>query len=248
MKLMLMPALKKPVKSQKKIRANLPVRNKYYMKRLFSYGLIASVLLASAVYAVEPTNLHSLKVKVANYHDSGEYDKDLQKAMAGAMDYLKRRVAQSTDHSKMAIVLDIDETSLSNFKSMKRLDFGGTLDEIRADEDAGQDPAIEPTLKLYQFAKANNAAVFFITGRFEEERDLTVKNLEKEGFVKWDKLILRDGKYRKVSASEYKTAMRKKLEEEGYDIVLNIGDQQSDLAGGYADKTVKLPNPYYFIP
>jgi len=31
-------------------------------------------------------------------------------------------------------------------------------------------------------------------------------------------------------------------------IVLNIGDQQSDLVGGHADKAFKLPNPYYLIP
>jgi hypothetical protein len=30
--------------------------------------------------------------------------------------------------------------------------------------------------------------------------------------------------------------------------VVNIGDQFSDLAGGFAERVFKLPNPYYFIP
>jgi hypothetical protein len=46
----------------------------------------------------------------------------------------------------------------------------------------------------------------------------------------------------------YKTATRKHIESLGYEIVANFGDQYSDLEGGYADKTFKLPNPTYFLP
>ncbi len=46
----------------------------------------------------------------------------------------------------------------------------------------------------------------------------------------------------------YKTAMRKKITEQGYDIVLSMGDQYSDLVGGYDDAMFKVPNPYYYIP
>ncbi len=34
----------------------------------------------------------------------------------------------------------------------------------------------------------------------------------------------------------------------GYDIVANFGDQFSDLNGGFADRTFKMPNPMYFLP
>ena len=34
----------------------------------------------------------------------------------------------------------------------------------------------------------------------------------------------------------------------GYDIVANFGDQFSDLNGGFADSTYKIPNPMYFLP
>jgi len=46
----------------------------------------------------------------------------------------------------------------------------------------------------------------------------------------------------------YKTGARKDLEKKGARIVLNVGDQQSDLSGGHAKYTVKLPNPMYFTP
>jgi hypothetical protein len=46
---------------------------------------------------------------------------------------------------------------------------------------------------------------------------------------------------------QYKSGTRKHIESLGYDIVANFGDQYSDLDGGYADKTFKLPNPTYFV-
>ena len=46
----------------------------------------------------------------------------------------------------------------------------------------------------------------------------------------------------------YKSATRGYVESLGYDIVGNFGDQFSDLIGGHADRTFKLPNPNYFLP
>ncbi|RDI41505.1 HAD family acid phosphatase [Aquicella lusitana] len=219
------------------------------MKKILPLALVLSVSFGSMIaMAKEPTNLAVVKQGLVRYHDSGQYDKDIDHVIKEATRYLKIRLAQPRDDKKPAIVLDIDETSLSNYPDMVKLNFGGTLEEIQQAEDQGSDPVIQPTLKLYQFAKANKVAVFFITGRKEEERAVTEANLKKAGYTDWNGLILRDGEYKNKPAAEYKTVMRKKLEEEGYDIVLNIGDQRSDLEGGYADKTFKLPNPYYFIP
>ena len=52
----------------------------------------------------------------------------------------------------------------------------------------------------------------------------------------------------KCTTVEYKAGTRKHIEDLGYDIVLNVGDQWSDLQGGYADRTLKLPNPTYYLP
>jgi hypothetical protein len=46
---------------------------------------------------------------------------------------------------------------------------------------------------------------------------------------------------------QYKSGTREHIESLGYDIVANFGDQYSDLDGGYADKTFKVPNPTYFV-
>ena len=34
----------------------------------------------------------------------------------------------------------------------------------------------------------------------------------------------------------------------GFTIILSVGDQESDLKGGYAERTFKLPNPVYYLP
>ena len=52
----------------------------------------------------------------------------------------------------------------------------------------------------------------------------------------------------KCSTVEYKAATRKHIQDSGETIVLNIGDQYSDLQGGYSMYTAKLPNPTYYLP
>jgi HAD superfamily, subfamily IIIB (Acid phosphatase) len=46
----------------------------------------------------------------------------------------------------------------------------------------------------------------------------------------------------------YKSATRAHIESVGYHIVASFGDQFSDLSGGFADRTFKMPNPNYFLP
>jgi predicted secreted acid phosphatase len=47
---------------------------------------------------------------------------------------------------------------------------------------------------------------------------------------------------------QYKSGTRAYIESQGYDIVADLGDQFSDLEGGFADKTFKMPNPNYYLP
>jgi hypothetical protein len=55
--------------------------------------------------------------------------------------------------------------------------------------------------------------------------------------------------YKGQSAVMYKSNIRKQLEDEGYRIWGNVGDQWSDLQGNSSgNRTFKLPNPMYFVP
>jgi acid phosphatase len=208
-------------------------------------------MTSSTIWADEPPNLDQIKQKLIQYHDSGQYKKDVQAVVERATAYLKKRVKENQqldNPQQLAVVFDIDDTVLSNYAHIKELNFGGRLQTIKKFEAKGTDPAIEPTLKLYKLARDHDVAVFFVTGRNERHRQVTIENLKKAGFTEWAGLYLKPNDYKPKSASKYKRAIRKKIEDQGYEIIMNIGDQPSDLKGGYADKNFKLPNPFYRIP
>ncbi len=52
-----------------------------------------------------------------------------------------------------------------------------------------------------------------------------------------------------MATVEYKSEERKKIVDAGYRIVMSMGDQWSDLNGEpKAEISVKLPNPFYYLP
>jgi acid phosphatase len=99
--------------------------------------------------------------------------------------------------------------------------------------------AVAPTLAVLRVAQAAHIAVFFITGRDETVRAAAEKNLRQAGYDSWVRLIMRP--------AHSKAPQRARIESEGYTIIANIGDQPSDLAGGHAEKTFLIPNPFYRI-
>jgi predicted secreted acid phosphatase len=196
------------------------------------------------------------------YACSGAYESDMSKVTAAAQAYVATRAAQV---SKPALVLDIDETSLTNLPQMLADDFGyvekGSCDHLPMGPCGFKDwtekhfaKAIGQTLALYRTAKAHGVAVFFITGRTlttEQDQDAyykhTAENLTKAGYVGWDGPILRRPSTKNLSAAGYKSGEREKIAAT-HTIIVNVGDQQSDLDGGYAERAYKLPNPFYYLP
>jgi len=148
---------------------------------------------------------------------------------------------------KLAIVLDIDETSLSNYSALAATSFKGATAALTTSLFAATSPAIDPTLELFDDARSQKVSVFFITGRpdLQVVRDRTEENLTSAGYSGWKELVLKPSDA--PGTRDYKSAARAAIEDDGYRIVLNVGDQDSDLKGGYADKAYKLPNPFYFI-
>lgn len=213
-----------------------------------------------SVAACKPVNLGEYKIDLTRYEQSGQYEHDVAAAVGPAAAYL----AQQAKHKgKPAIVLDIDETSLSNWPVIKADDFGfipqgpcdlspdgrpngacGWMDWISQ----ARDKPILPTLALYRQARKEGMAVFFITGRPGKLREATERNLRAAGYDHWNALIMKTGGYRTESVINFKSTARSKIEQQGYTIVVNMGDQESDLTGGFAERTFKIPNPFYYIP
>jgi acid phosphatase len=244
--------------------------------RCFGAGAVSFVLLAwSPAFADTPAgcgaspaqvawsasaqtgNLTLFKQQLVRYRCT-RYDADLALVDRDAEAWIERRAPHVT---RPALVLDIDETSLSNWSVMYHNDFAYfrsgdcDLNALRACGQAAWEkseaaPAIAPTLALFNAAKAHGIAVFFVTGRREnaEESAATEDNLRKAGYDGWAGIFMRPPESHEASIAIYKSTARAKIEAQGYHIIANVGDQQSDLALGHAERTFKLPNPFYYLP
>ena len=191
----------------------------------------------------EPRNLSLCKEAVKAYVTSKQYMEDISAITSEAEKYIAGHINTS---KRNAIVLDIDDTSLSNLKYELEMDFGYTSSTWSEWRQTSQAPPILPTLKLYDWAKSRKIALFFVTGTTEDLREAVKTNLLNAGYVSWDSLYMRPVKNHE-KAAVYKPRIRKEITERGYYIIASIGDQESDLVGGYVEKTFKLPNPMYFV-
>jgi predicted secreted acid phosphatase len=204
----------------------------------------------------QPANVGDAGTAARSYHDSGAYQRDLQIVANHAASWIESRAANA---QRPALVLDIDETALSNWEIIKRDDFGrpiaGPADIASAGpwgwaawDQLARDPAIEPTLEVYRTARSANVAVFFITGRPESQRVATERNLRAAGYKDYAKLFMVPNGAHFASAVDFKTPVRIEIERMGYTIIANMGDQPSDLLGGHAEKKFLLPDPFYRVP
>ena len=181
------------------------------------------------------------------YGKSESYPASTTDTAEAAQAWLSERVAARKPDEKLAMVLDVDETTLNNFQQLEGSGFCYEPAAWDVWVKEGSPPSVPGVKPLYDYARSNDVAVVFITGRKEPQRADTERALKAAGFDGWQELILRNEEERKVTAAEYKSARRAKLESEGFTVVLTLGDQQSDLAGGHAEKTILMPNPFYHV-
>lgn len=210
--------------------------------------IVPSLFLHLSCSYAEPANLSLVKQEVKNYHDSGLYAQELAHEIAEAQQFIIDKAKHNTTKARLALVLDIDETSLSNYTKMAEHDFVTTREQLHEEILAANSPAIKPMLNLYNDAIKHGVKVFFITGRNESERAATQQNLNNAGFDNWAGLYLRPDNYKKPSIVPFKSQTRALIAQQGYTIIASIGDQDSDITGGYAEKGFKLPNPFYHLP
>jgi acid phosphatase len=203
----------------------------------------------------EPANVGLNKLAAVKYHDSGAYMADFARAAAPASDWLKQRAPQV---SRPALVLDIDDTALTNWPVIVANDFGrfATGPCLLPDGPCGwaawdlrgQDAPLEPTLDVFRTARSLGVTVFFISGRPESQRAATERNLKAVGYEAYAHVYLTPDGAHYTTLVEFKAPTRRQIAALGYTIIANMGDQLSDLDGGFSERTYKLPNPFYYIP
>jgi len=163
-------------------------------------------------------------------------------------------------HGTKAIVLDIDDTTLNTYSYEIYSNFVFNPTTNAAFVNAGVFPAVFGMPDLVQQAQAEGYTIFFLTGRPISQFAPTKGNLVAVGYpdVPDSQVYLKDLTAPWLSScatstpvcttTQYKSLTRQHIESLGYDIVANFGDQFSDLNGGFADRTFKIPNPMYFLP
>jgi predicted secreted acid phosphatase len=207
--------------------------------------LVAWMWAASGLAATasrEPANLDALKQEIQVYVDSGRYQQDIAAVAGEARVWLERRAAQGG--KRLAVVFDLDETLISNWSHMQEMGFAYVPAAWTAWVRSARGTAIEPVREVYRLARRLGVEVVFLTGRLERDRIGTKENLRAIGCGDYLALVCKaDGAAQ--TTEKFKTEARQKLESQGYVIIANLGDQDSDLAGGHAERAFKLPNPFY---
>ncbi|HYC71678.1 MAG TPA: HAD family acid phosphatase [Opitutaceae bacterium] len=202
---------------------------------------------APAAAVAEPPNLWVLKQELIAYADSGDYERGLAAVAQEARRWIEHRAAAGpapAGAGRLAIVLDLDETLLSNLPHMRRQDFGYVPSAWDAWVAESSAPAIKPVADVYRAARRHGVAVFYLTGRRAHQQGVTEENLRRLGLADHAGLHCKPDDFAGTTES-FKTGVRRRLTAEGWIIIANIGDQHSDLTGGHAERIFKLPNPYY---
>jgi predicted secreted acid phosphatase len=192
--------------------------------------------------------------------------------------WLSAQAKSKKPPAKRAIVLDVDDTTLAtwNYEIFSNWAFNPATNATFVTDQ--RFPAVPGMVALADQAAQQGYAIFFLTGRPATQEAATLGNLTSDGVGEDARYPApttlsngEDGLFTKPAVADYpdylktacateitagascttihyKSATRAHIESLGYDIVANLGDQFSDLTGGSADRTFKLPNPNYFLP
>jgi predicted secreted acid phosphatase len=204
------------------------------------------------------TQLHQFGSDSAYAHET--------EGIAGKAGHFLARQAHKKHHGQKAILFDIDDTTLNtySYEIYSNFVYNPTTNAYFVNAGSADIfPAVPGMVSLEQKALAKGYTVFFLTGRPKnattDQKPGTLDNLRDAGYdVVDEQVYLKDASgvtqpwlsscAPACSTIQYKSLTRQHIESLGYDIVANFGDQYSDLSGGFADRTYKIPNPMYYLP
>lgn len=205
--------------------------NKGLKRLVLVLTLVSLFLLGALLYVLRDDGQRDCTWSHSHYVDSGRYHHDLMHQLKKARAYLDFRLRQNARNKqaqRLAVVMAIDETALVDDPVGRRV--------------FQSDLAMVPVRAFYDYAKARGVSVFFVSARFREYRAETISLLTRAGYRRWDGLLMAPRALEKVHV--FKVNQRKQIEQQGYDIVINMGTNHLDLTGGHAEMILRLPAPY----
>jgi predicted secreted acid phosphatase len=175
----------------------------------------ASMAVDAAASAPTVDGKHAAKRKVPT---RAQWLADVKTAMLGSASYARQRVADKSADETLAVNFDIDNTVIATY-----YDGGG---------------AIPRMLRFAKLLDRLGVAVVFNTGRVATMKERTVAQLTRAGFPV-DEVCLRA---KGATLPVGKQACRDHFVDEGYTLIANIGNNDTDFVGDGYERAFKLPN------
>ena len=194
------------------------------------------------------------------YQNAAEVDALYQQGYNVATNKLKELLKQPTD-KPYSIVLDIDETVLSNIPFQVKMIKDGTAFNPKLWDEWVQKAEATPVAgakEFLQFADKNKVQIYYISDRTDSQVDATIKNLEAQGLP----VQGRDHLMFKKEGDKSKEGRRQEVLKHT-NLVMLFGDNLVDFAefstkseadrdkmfeqlkAEFGDKFIIFPNPMY---
>ena len=194
------------------------------------------------------------------YQNAAEVDALYQQGYNVATNKLKELLKQPTD-KPYSIVLDIDETVLSNIPFQVKMIKDGTAFNPKLWDEWVQKAEATPVAgakEFLQFADKNKVQIYYISDRTDAQVDITIKNLEAQGLP----VQGRDHLMFKKEGDKSKEGRRQEVLKHT-NLVMLFGDNLVDFAefstkseadrdkmfeqlkAEFGDKFIIFPNPMY---
>lgn len=116
------------------------------------------------------------------------------------------------------------------------------IDDTLIDSKTGN--IIHTMMHLYQRILDMGIPIYLVTARPPQYRKETLLELQKNNITGYKHLYMVDNYVQRDDKAMRKAKVRRYLEDEGYEILLNIGDDPGDMLYGHYVYGIKLPYLY----
>jgi predicted secreted acid phosphatase len=143
---------------------------------------------------------------------------DVKAAMQGSRGYVRQRVAASTPDEKLAVNFDIDNTVLATY-----YDGGGAIPQM---------------LRFAHLLDRLDVDLVFNTGRLANQKQRTINQLTRSGYPVAGVCLRTKGETLPVG----KQRCRDSFADEGYTLIANVGNNDTDFMGDGYERAFRLPD------
>ncbi|WBA83650.1 HAD family acid phosphatase [Endozoicomonas sp. GU-1] len=226
-------------------------------------ALLLSPLLIQPLFAdsVGQKALNNEVIIAANWQQhSGEYCAYFYQSFNGATDQLEALLTKTPEGKKPAIITDIDDTLISGtryFTSLVDTHESRSIERSRFWWNHQETKALPGSVEFLQKANSLGIEIFYISGRFNDVKTITINKLKQLGFpvISERNVILQAEKNMTLSKED----KRQHIIKAGYHPIMLFGDQLEDLGevakGLYPEKKKwvsqhqdKLGRQWFILP